>query len=253
MIDERKLRDFEKVIDSWRERIKDDDQRKTIDEVFDQETLLSIYKVFNDGILETVDYPVSTGKEGNVFKCTSKKGLVALKIYRVATSTFKHISKYIAGDARFRGFAGNKRKLIHTWARKEYSNLERMLKGGVRVPKPLAYRNNILVMEYIGDETAPAPLLKDVKVQRPRKLFEDVIENMRKINDVGLVHADMSEFNILMEDGKPVIIDVAQGVPLDHPLAEQWFERDVENMARYFRKLRLKVDSTEMKRRIRGG
>lgn len=244
---------MESKIDSWRIRIKDDDDRKTIDEVFDRETLLSVYKLFKDGIFDTVDFPISTGKEGSVFKCSRPDGSVALKVYRISTATFKHISKYIVGDPRFGGVQKNRKKVIHMWARKEYRNLERMTSGGVRVPKPLACHKNMIAMEYIGTEEMPAPLLKDVIVESPKRVFDDVIENMRRIHDVSLVHGDISEYNILMTDETPVIIDVGQGVPLEHAMAEEWLRRDIVNIVRYFSKLGVEAEFEEVSRRVRGG
>lgn len=252
MIDEKKLRRLESKIDSWRIRVKDDDDRKTIDEVFDRETLLSVYKLFKDGIFDTVDFPISTGKEGNVFKCSGPDGNVALKIYRVSTATFKHISKYIVGDPRFGGVQKNRKKVIHMWARKEFRNLERMTSGGVRVPKPLACHNNMIAMQYIGTEEMPAPLLKDVSVEFPKKLFEDIVENLRRIYNVDLVHGDLSEYNILMSGGEPVIIDVGQGVPLSHSMAEEWLKRDIMNVVRYFKKLGVGAEFEDINRRVRG-
>lgn len=253
MLDERKLRLLESKIDAWRMREKDADQRKTYDEVFDQQTLLSLYKLISDGILDTVDYPVATGKEGNVFKATSSEGHAALKIYRVATSTFKNISKYILGDPRFKGLRGSHREVIYTWASKEYKNLQRMHSNGVRVPRPIECHNNLLLMDYIGDETMPAPMLKDVEISSPRKLFKDVLSNMKRINEAGLVHGDLSEFNILIWDGRAVIIDVGQGVTIDHPLAEEWFRRDMRNMTRYFNRVGLKVTEEALEKKVRGG
>lgn len=252
MVDQKKLRQMEAEIDSWRMRIRDADDRKTLDEVFDRETLLSVYKLFKDGLFDIVDFPISTGKEGNVFRCTGPEGSVALKVYRISTATFKHIAKYIVGDPRFRGVQKNRKKVVHMWARKEYRNLERMYAGGVRVPKPLASHNNMIVMEYIGTEEMPAPLLKDIYVESPEEVFELVVENLRKINAVGLVHGDLSEYNILMDENEPVIIDVGQGVPLEHAMAEEWLQRDIANTVRYFRRLGVDADAEHVIELVRG-
>ena len=252
MVDEKKLRRMDKEIDSWRMRVKDADDRKTLDEVFDRETLLSVYKLFSDGIIDTVEFPISTGKEGNVFLCSTSEGSVALKVYRISTATFKHISKYIVGDPRFRGVQKNRKKVVHMWARKEYRNLERMAEGGVRVPKPITYHNNMIVMEYIGTDEMPAPLLKDVRLRSPKTVFNKVVKNLKRIFDVGLVHGDLSEYNILMDDSNPVIIDVGQGVPLEHPMAGEWLERDIANVTRYFTKLGVETSVEDVGRRVGG-
>ncbi|MCK5548084.1 MAG: serine protein kinase RIO, partial [Thermoplasmata archaeon] len=101
-IDGKKYRLLEVKIDALKARDKDSDRRKTYDEVFDDSTLLTLYKLFSDKVIDIVEYPVATGKEGNVFKGkTLDKKNVAVKIYRTSTSSFKHMSKYMAGDVRF--------------------------------------------------------------------------------------------------------------------------------------------------------
>ena len=252
MVDEKKLRRMDIKIDSWRMRVKDADDRKTLDEVFDRETLMSVYKLFKEGIFDSVDFPISTGKEGSVFKCSGPDGSVALKVYRISTATFKHISKYIVGDPRFGGVQKNRKKVIRMWARKEHRNLERMTSGEVRVPKPLYCLNNMIAMEYIGTEEMPAPLLKDVFLDSPEEVFDDIVENVRRIHEVGLVHGDLSEYNILMDDDTPVIIDVGQGVPLEHAMAEEWFQRDIANITRFFVKLGVEADLEDVIKRVRG-
>lgn len=245
---------LEKKIDALRKKDKGDEERKTYDEVFDRHALLSIYKLMCDGIIDTIDYPISTGKEGNVFKGTSpEKNNIAIKIYRVSTATFRNLSKYVIGDPRFKGMHKNYRKLIHTWARKEFRNLKRMREGGVSVPTPFSCHNNVLVMEYIGDDISPSPMLKDAHVEDAKKMFRQVVNNTKKIYKTGLVHGDLSEYNILVKENKPVIIDVAQAVTLEHFSAEDWLKRDVKNVARYFRKIGVEVKEDDLLKRIIGG
>jgi RIO kinase 1 len=245
-LDDGKLRLLEARIDALKMKDKDTEHRKTVDGVFDQQTLLSLYKLFTDGILDTLEYPVSTGKEGNVFKATSSEGNRAVKIYRLSTATFKRISDFIIGDPRFKGLSRNHRKIIFAWAQKEYKNLVRMAKTGTRVPAPVASHDNILVMAYIGDDYAPAPLLKDVVVSNAEWVFKDVVRNMVRIQKARLVHGDLSEYNILMWRGWPYIIDVGQGVPLDHPMSSEWRARDVKNVCRYFRKLGVEASEEDV-------
>ncbi|MFQ5885519.1 MAG: RIO1 family regulatory kinase/ATPase, partial [Thermoplasmata archaeon] len=161
MLDKRKMRLLESRIDSFRMREKDADDRKVMDEVFDQETLMALYKMFNDKLMNTLEYAVSTGKEGNVFMATSDEGDCAVKIYRISTATFKNISKYIVGDPRFKGIYGSHKKTVLAWAQKEFKNLLKAFEIGVRVPKPYAVENNVLVMEFIGEDGVSAPLLKE--------------------------------------------------------------------------------------------
>ncbi len=253
MLDKKKMRLIESRIDSFRIREKDSDERKVMDEVFDQETLLSLYKLFNDKMVNTLEYVISTGKEGNVFMATSDEGDCAVKIYRISTATFKNIAKYIVGDPRFKGIYGNHKKTVLAWAQKEFKNLSRMYEVGVSVPEPKGCHKNILVMEYISENGNPAMLMKDTRLKAPTKVFRKVLENMRLIQEAELVHGDLSEYNVLIRDGEPVIIDVGQAVTLDHPSAEEWFMRDVTNVANYFAKLGVDTDVERIIKKIRGG
>jgi len=252
MLDEKKMRLLEERIEGWRTHAKSRDRAKIYDEVFDQRTLMVIYKLINKGALTTVDYPVSTGKEGNVFHATADGAPVALKIYRVGNSTFRSLSDYILGDPRFKGLTGNHRKIICAWASKEYKNLERMHASGTRVPRPIAVEENILVMGYLGDETMPAPMIKGIKFEDPEPVLDDVIDNMKCIQKAELVHGDLSEYNILFWDGSTYVIDVGQAVTTDHRNADEWFERDTVNMARFFKHLGCKITAKEIAERVRG-
>ena len=124
--------------------------RKTLDEVFDKSTLLALEKLISSKVIDILDFPISTGKEGNVFRgVTPDKKFVAVKIYRTSTSTFKHISEYIIGDPRFSSLPKNRRDVIFAWTQKEFKNLERLARVGVSAPKPITKIKNVLVMEYI--------------------------------------------------------------------------------------------------------
>jgi RIO kinase 1 len=243
MIDERRMRHLEAQVDALRSKEKDSSTRKTYDQVFDHAALLTIASLIGDGVISTLDYPVSTGKEANVFHGTDASGRAkALKIYRIATATFRNIAVYIEGDPRFKRVKRGTKPTIFAWAQKEYKNLVRMGDAGVRVPDPERVLDNVLVMEYIGDESRPAPTLREVALEDPGAVYEDVVANLKAIRKSGLVHADLSEYNFLWWQDRVVVIDVGQAVPLDHPHADEWFRRDVTNVARFFK--RLGVDTT---------
>ena len=114
---------------------------------------------------------------------------------------------------------------------------------GVRVPKPVARHQNIVVMEYIGDEVEPARELRNVPLDDPGAVSRKILDYLKlAYQKAKLVHSDISEFNVLMLNQEPVIIDVGQAVMLAHPYAEEWLERDVRNVARYFRKYKINMD-----------
>jgi RIO kinase 1 len=246
---------FEREIDGWRMRRKDSSERKSYDEVFNQQNLMRIYKLFSDGVIDRFDFPISTGKEGNVFRASTTKGeLLAVKIYRTATSTFGEMAKYIHGDPRyFRVRTKSKHRLVLIWAEKEYLNLRLFERAGVRVPKPVAHHANIIVMEYIGTESEPARQLRNVELEDPERVARQLLEYIKlAYQKSGVVHSDLSEFNVLMLDNEPVVIDVGQAVLTGHPHSEEWLERDVSNVARYFRRYGLKIDVKSELKELRG-
>ena len=223
--------------------------QKTYSEVFDKQTLLSLTKMISDKIIDSVDFPISTGKEANVFRAKKDNKNLALKIYRTSTAVFKDLTKYVVGDPRFKNV--KKKNIVYIWARKEYKNLKKLTESGVRVPAPVSCRDNILVMEYIGTESTPAPMLKNVEIKNPEKIFKTIMGYMKKAYKGGIVHADMSEYNILMHK-RPVIIDVGQAVVLEHPLSNELLERDVRNITKYFRKFDINVSEADALKYIRG-
>ncbi len=250
MIDDRRMQLLESQVDALRTREKDTDALRTYDEVFDRACLLLLQKLISDGVFQTLDYPVSTGKEANVFHATADGRGKAVKIYRISNATFKNIATYIEGDPRFKRVRRATKPTIFAWAQKEYQNLVRMQDAGVRVPSPGRLEGNVLVMEYIGDETRPAPLLREVEMEDPRAVYEDVVGNMRAIRKSGLVHADLSEYNLLYWDGRVVVIDVGQAVPLNHGRASEWFHRDVVNIARFFHRKGVDVTPAALERAV---
>jgi RIO kinase 1 len=242
-----------KILTSER-RVKSDEDRKTYDAVFDKSTLLILYKMITKGVIETLDYPISTGKEGNVFRATSEEGEpLAVKIYRTSTATYKNLTKYITGDPRFRNIPKDKRGIIFLWAQKEYKNLLRMHDAKIRSPKPVKIIKNVLVMEYIGEEGQPAPMLKDSTLSDPEQSFQSIKETVRDLfQKAQLVHGDLSEYNILVDKGECYLIDVGQSVVLEHPLASDLLTRDVTNISRYFKKLGVTIDESELLEYVKG-
>ncbi len=221
--------------------------RKTFGEVFDRQTLLRLGKLISDKVIDHVDFPISTGKEANLFRATTPEHeFVAIKIYRTSTMTFKHIATYIEGDPRFKYGYKNRRDIIEEWAKKEFKNLMRMHKAKVRVPAPLQRLHNILVMEYIGDAHKAAPMLKDVSLKNPTKVYDEILTFITRMYKAHLVHADLSSFNILIFKQKPYIIDVGQAVMLEHPSSFEFLKRDIHNIVQYFGKYGIDKDESKI-------
>jgi RIO kinase 1 len=159
---------------------------------------------------------------------------------------------YIQGDPRFNVRTTNKRQLVNAWVTKEFRNLQRAEEAGVKVPKPIVAKNNVLVMEFIGDEEGDAALpMRHSDIQDPEKLLTKIINNMKLLyREAGLVHGDLSSYNILIQNGEPVIIDISQGMTKDHPISEELLNRDIENIVKDFKKLRVEASFEEIKSKI---
>ena len=239
------------------ERIKDEDLIKTVEEVFDSITMGFINRLQAKGVIWELKGVISAGKEARVYWGKARDGSdIAVKIYLTFTAEFrKSIKKYIIGDPRFESIpAGNYRKLIYEWARKEYRNLKRMAEAGVRVPKPYAVLGNVIVMEFIGERGYRAPLLVEVADDLEPSFMEDLFSDLSKqlkamVCDARLIHADLSEYNIMVWRDKPWIIDVAQAVHHNHPYALEFLERDLQNIYKFFSE-RIKVGPYEEFREV---
>jgi len=217
--------------------------RKISEGVFDKSTLMTLYRLSRKGCIDEIKSIVSTGKESNVYHGFLKGREIAIKIYRVETSDFKKMEQYISGDRRFSGWK-NRRQLIYNWAKKEFKNLGRIYKK-VKCPEPICVENNVLVMSFIGENGIPAPKLKDLPAENPEKFFKKITHYIRTMYHKGLVHGDLSEYNILNWD-EPVLIDFSMGVLLDHPLADELLKRDVTNVSNYFRKFGVEKNEEEI-------
>ena len=231
--------DFDTRIDILRTRLKDSDDKNVQDAVFDRRTLMDLYSLASKGVIDSLGGSVCTGKEANIFRAMAGEKELALKIYRISTSNFNSMQDYLQGDPRFSSVRGTKRAIVSAWTRKEFRNLSRAEEVGIPVPHPIAMKENILVMDLIAVEGQVAPTLKDVnlELEEARAIYEQIVHYISLLyNRAQLVHADLSEFNILYRQEGLVIIDMGQSVTLDHPQARRFLERDIANVSHYFRK-----------------
>ncbi|MFQ5711289.1 MAG: serine protein kinase RIO [Candidatus Geothermarchaeales archaeon] len=223
------------------------DEYETLEEVFDRKTLFILYRMINEGIIEIVHGIVASGKEARIYVAETSRGeAAAVKIFLTATAEFRRGRlKYIVGDPRFEGVSTRSRKLIYAWASKEYKNLLKAHGCGVNVPKPLHHEGNVLVMEFIGRDFIPASTLRE-RERLSERLFKQVMNQTRRLyQKAGLIHADLSEFNIFYFNRKAILFDFAQAVLKGHPMAEQFLVRDVSNILNFFSRRGLGVWSLE--------
>jgi len=223
-------------------------ERKIESGIFDRGTLILLSKFIKQGIFDTLDFPIATGKEADVFRATSTAGYLAVKIYRIETSQFWNIEQYIQGDPRFREVPHRKRDLVYIWTRKEFNNLQICAEAGVRAPKPIAFKNNVLLMEFLGEEKSGLAYstLREVGTENPESDLNLILEDIRKLYRKNLVHSDLSEYNIMMTDKGPFLIDFAQAVLREHPMGEEFLRRDIRNVLQYFTKHGIKKSEAEV-------
>ncbi len=250
---DKKLKQIEQKLDIQRSKIKGLEDLKVWGDVFDTQTLLGLYKLANKGIIKAMGGAIATGKEANIFHAIGRDGReLGVKIYRIATSDFKAMQDYIIGDPRFEKIKHSKKDIVFAWTKKEFRNLDRALQAGVRVPEPVVAERNILIMEFVGKNGIAAPLLREAEVKRPKQFFEKVVRNIKLLyQKANLVHADLSEYNIMYYNQEPVFIDMGQSLVREHPNSEEFLRRDVKNIVKFFQKLGVKCSEEEVLEKIK--
>ena len=243
---DRIARKRDREFEDFQKRIKDADQFKVEQSVFDDATFAALYKLVQDGHVEAFGGPISTGKEANVYHALGDERDVAVKVYRINASNFRQMRDYLEGDPRFEGLGGKKKDVVLAWVKKEYANLERARKAGVRVPEPIATERNVLIMEYIGDDDGRAKRLGEVHVENPQTAYEVLVEYMRRLYSAGLIHGDLSEYNVVFHEGQLVVIDLGQAVTVHHPNSRSFLQRDCENVANFFSRQGVETDPDEL-------
>jgi RIO kinase 1 len=217
--------------------------------VFDEHTNRRIFELASQKYFKELKVPLALGKEANVFIAERYDGSkLIVKIYRLENRNFNTMYSYISTDARFAGIENQKRKIIFSWVQREYRNLL-LAREKIKVPTPIGFKDNILMMEYIGDDESAAPMVKDVYPQNPEAFFKKVISNMKKLIDAGLVHGDLSDFNILNYNEEPIFIDMSQSSLIDSNGARELLERDLKNVFRAFRR-NVKIDQAKISKSV---
>ena len=224
------------------------EENEALEEVFDRSTLMVIYDFMKQNVIGEIHGVISAGKESRVYWAKDNEGKeLAVKIYLTGSAEFrKGMLQYIEGDPRFRDVKRDTRSLIFTWARKEFRNLGQATKAKVRVPKPIAVMKNVLIMEFIGVNGQRAPSLKERLPDDLSSMYVTLLDYLKKLYlKAELVHGDLSEYNIMVWKGRPVIFDVSQAVSVAHPMADFLLRRDLANLNRFFNRLGVKVSTVE--------
>ena len=201
-----------------------------------------------DGLIDEVLFQLMSGKEAQVFVVRSGDEIRCAKVYKEANKrSFKQAVQYQEGRTgrntrRNRAMAKSskfgQKEQEQAWLNAEVVALYQLAEAGVRVPKPYGYENGVLLMELITDEDGgPAPRLDDVAFEADKALeyHRHMMSEIVKMLCAGLVHGDLSEFNVLVDNYGPVIIDLPQAVSAaGNNSARAMLLRDVNNMTAYF-------------------
>lgn len=252
-----KLDDRQSGLGGKHDRVADKSDRATSEQVLDPRTRMILLQMINRNVVSEVNGCLSTGKEANVYHALSipqEDGLEAdvaplhraIKVYKTSILVFKDRDKYVTGEYRFRqGYSkSNNRAMVKVWAEKEMRNLKRIYASGIPCPEPVQLRLHVLVMGFLGDKKGvPAPRLKDVELvgsdieTRWKLLYLQILGYMRTLYQTcRLVHADLSEYNILYHNDKLWLIDVSQSVEHDHPRSLEFLRMDIKNVSEFFRR-----------------
>jgi RIO kinase 2 len=189
--------------------------------------VLGIETLVRKNVIESLGSKVGVGKESDVYDAKREDGkIVIVKFHREGT-TFRHVK-------RSRGYFGQAERC--SWmlasklaAEKEYEALMK-LQELATVPKPLAQNRHIIVMEFLEGRQ-----MSTTALETPLAVFNEIILQIKLAYESGIVHADLSEYNVIVcAGGKVALIDWPQWVPLSHPNAEELLARDVGNLLAYF-------------------
>ncbi len=194
---------------------------------------LAINALVKAGILDSFGKPIGVGKESDVYDALTQSGeRVAVKFHRLGRTSFRQ-------TRRLRGYLLNRRHTSWLYqsrlaAEREIEALKLVYPCGVSVPKPIGHNRHVVVMGMINGEC----LFRITKMQNPEAVLDEIIENVRKAYvKARVIHADLSEFNVVLTpEEKVLIIDWPQFVRVNHPNANMLLKRDLWNILKFFRR-----------------
>lgn len=225
------------------------EENATVNFGIDLYTRMVLVKLIQNLILKRVNGVVSIGKEAVILHAEGEPNSelkiqipenCAIKVFKTTVSEYRNRDQYIKDDIRFKSRIGSKqtnRKFVHLWAEKEMANLMRLKNAGVPCPNVVKLKQHVLVMSFIGSNHNAAPKLKDAILREDEysNAYEQVVEAMKLMyTKANLIHADLSEYNILWHKKRCFIIDVSQAVEPCHENAFHFLNRDCSNIVNFF-------------------
>ena len=220
--------------------------------------------LIDDGMVDTVVRSLKSGKEASVYIVNCGGRLRCAKVYKEADHRgFHRLAQYQEGrktrnsrDTRAMGRRGRHGRQVQEaeWKNAEVDALYRLSGAGVRVPAPHLVHEGVLLMELVQDAQGdPAPRLNEVQIspEQAREWHDFMIRQIVRMLCAGLIHGDLSEFNVLVDVNGPVIIDLPQAVnAAGNNNAFAMLERDVNNMRATFGAAAPELLTTEYAREI---
>lgn len=207
-----------------------------------------ILPLVDDGLVDEVIRPLMSGKEADVFVVRCGSQIRCAKVYKEPEKRgFKQAVLYQEGRkvrnsrrarAMQKGSRFGRKEQEHSWQNTEVDALYKLASAGVRVPKPYGCFDGVLLMELITDSDGlEAPRLNDVSMSTEQAIEDHsiVIQHIVKMLCAGLIHGDLSEFNILVDEDGPVIIDLPQVIDAAaNNSAKMFLQRDVNRITDYY-------------------
>ena len=204
--------------------------------------------ILSAGLATEVVRPISAGKEAEVLLCSYNGAPIVVKMYRLYRTSHR-------GDGPVKADAMGWR------AAEEFEAMHRAWKGGARVPTPARRVEAMFSMRYLGDEDGPAPRLVDVRLEDPEPVLTEILAGIESMARAGVVHTDLSAFNILLHNGHPWFIDLSEALRVDRAGTAPWvrlteaagmLELGLVALQKYFRRYRLSIDINPIVDRIVG-
>ncbi|TXT60476.1 MAG: RIO-type serine/threonine-protein kinase Rio2 [Promethearchaeota archaeon] len=206
--------------------------------------VLALHSLVEREVISQLGPSIGKGKESDVYSAMDdEENVYAVKIYRIGRTSFKNVK-------RLRDIVGERSHLSWLYvnrlaARREFEALKKIYELDLNTPEPIGYNRHIIVMEYLRGKE----LVHFKEISDPAFILDEIIDQVKTIyQEVGIIHGDLGEFNIVAdEEGNILIIDWLQWVAKDHPNAESILYRDLQNICNYFyKKFKVECDVDEI-------